>query len=128
MFCALPPTYLSPPSLPPSSLPLPPPSSLSLPPSLSDILGDVIQCPVRQVCHAAAVRLLSLLGPGLGVPQVHHHEGTSRPHSRHHRSPGTMYTALNSTTVEPLYCIMDTQIRGHLSIKNICFGVHILIL
>ena len=40
------------------------------------------------LCHQTAIWLLPLLGPLLGLPQGHHHEGTARSHSRHHCSTG----------------------------------------
>lgn len=41
----------------------------------SRVHGHVLQRAVRQVRHAAAVRLLPVLGPQLGVPQEGHHGG-----------------------------------------------------
>lgn len=41
----------------------------------SHLHGHVLQRAVRQIRHAAAVRLLPVLGPQLGVPEERHHGG-----------------------------------------------------
>lgn len=43
--------------------------------SCSRVHGHVLQRAVRQVRHATAVRLLSILGPQLGVQEERHHGG-----------------------------------------------------
>lgn len=63
----------------------------SLPPFVlpcSRVHGHVLQRAVWQVRHATAVRLLSILGPQLGVPEERHHGGNHQLWRWHHQPSG----------------------------------------
>lgn len=55
---------------------------------ISTLLSHVLQRAVWQVRYASAVRLLSLMGPELGVQEEGHHAGDSQLQCWHHQSSG----------------------------------------
>lgn len=56
--------------------------------SCSRVHGHVLQRALWQIRHAAAVRLLPILGPQLGVPEERHHGGNHQLWRWHHQPAG----------------------------------------